>query len=66
MERSIEFVEFAYGIYLLLCLPVPVADEVGRNLNRMGNVMILQYYAHASHDYMKWGIEARWEGEKVR
>ncbi|KAF8558054.1 hypothetical protein OG21DRAFT_1405907 [Imleria badia] len=41
-------------------------DDVVSHLNSIGNVMNMQLDAHDSYDKLKWGIEAKEEGEEFK
>ena len=41
-------------------------NDVVRHLNNIGNAMNMELNAHTSYDELRWGIEAKEEGGKVR
>ena len=77
MARSVEsYLEMA-SIYLhsfqpdtLKCLAMfageRARDLVFEHMNGIGNVMNWETNAHSWYDKLRWGIEARREGQKVR
>ena len=41
-------------------------NDVVRHLNNIGNAMNMELNAHTSYDELRWRIEAKEEGGKVR